>query len=76
MRTLYLQQSNLFTNNLKILVVISTAVVNLKTGIYLFNNLILYMSQVFTIAWDCKRHTECKVVCHKPTQVNRLEIGH
>ena len=74
MRALYEQQSNLFTNNLKILLVLvlTTTSVNLKTGICLFNNLIVYKLQVFTFVWDCKRHTEHTVFCLVPTFLNEL----
>ena len=64
-----LYESILSTNNQKILlvVVLTTTSFNLKIGICLLNNLIDYKSQVFTIVWDCKRHTEHKVICIAPT---------
>ena len=49
MGTVYQWQSNLFTNNSKILVGITTTVANLKTAMCMFNNFIVYKLHVFTI---------------------------
>ena len=69
-RALYWQQINLFANNSEISVLVTTTLINLKTGICMFNNLIVYEFQVFTIVWACKRHRKHKEICQEPTHLN------